>query len=262
MQRIALVRTRVLLCSFVGALGVSGCGGSAPAQGSVSLTWSIFDGLNGQPATCATVGAASVSLQATSQAASGGSVTLSVPCARSSSGTIELAVGTYRIVPQLVTADGAVLATASDQTAAVTAGQTTALTPALFAASTRSGFFALSLSTGSTNCQPGGAGITGVSMFLEHAGDGCAPTTLIRSRGGVQLGTYDINNCSSPSVTSCIEADELLTAGNLTPGSYILRVRAKRGPLDCWKLDETFTLVPGRPLVRTLTLAHAPDAGC
>jgi hypothetical protein len=249
------------LCSFVGMLGASGCGGNAPAQGSVSLTWSIFDALNGQPATCATVSAASVSLQATSQAASGGSVTLSVPCARSS-GTIELAAGTYRVVPQLVTADGAVLATASDQAATVTAGQTTALTPALFAASTRSGFFAVSLSTGSTNCQPGGAGITGVSMSLEHSGDGCAPVTLVRSRGGAPLGTYLANNCSSPSVTSCIEADEVLTAGDLTPGSYILRVRAKKGPLDCWKVDETFTLVPGRPLVRTVSLAHAPDPGC
>ena len=268
MQKIALVFSRVLLCSFVGVVGASGCGGSAPAQGSVSLTWSIFDALNGQPATCATVSAASVSLQLTSQAASGGSVTLLLPCARGG-GTGALAVGTYRVVPQLVTADGAVLATAPDQTATVTAGQTTALVPALFAASTRSGFFAVSLSTGAagvTNCLPGGTGITGVVMTLEHAGgpvdSGCAPVTLIRTRGGTQLGSYVANNCSSPSVTSCIETDEVLTAGDLTPGPYTLRVRGKKGPLDCWKVDETFTLVAGRPLVRTLALAHTPDPGC
>lgn len=261
MNKIALARSRGLLCLFLGLVGASGCGGSAPAQGSASLTWSIFDALNAQPATCATVSADSVSLQLTSQASSsGGSVTLSLPCARSG-GTVELAVGTYRVVPQLVTADGAVLATGPDQTATITAGQTATLIPALFAASTRSGFFAVSLSTGSTNCQAGGAGITGVAMFLERSSGGCASTTLIRSRGGTQLGSYDVN-CSSPSVTACIEADEVLTAGNLTPGSYILSVRAKKGPLDCWKLDETFTLVPGRPLVRTLTLVHAPDPGC
>jgi hypothetical protein len=260
MNKIALARSRGLLCLLLGLAGVSGCGGSAPAQGSASLTWSIFDALNGQPATCATVSAVSVSLQLTSQANSGGSVTLSLPCARSG-GTVELAVGTYRVVPQLVTADGTVLATAQDQTATVVAGQTTALVPALFAVSTRSGFFAVSLVTGTgTNCRPDGAGITGVAMFLEHSG-GCAPTTLIRSRGNTQLGTY-ASNCSSPPVASCIEADEVLTAAGLQPGSYTLHVRGKKNALDCWKVDETFTLVPGRPLVRTLTLAHAPVPGC
>jgi len=261
---LVLVLSGALLCSFIGLGCASGCGGGVPARGSVSLTWSIFDALNGQPATCATVSAASVSLQLTSQAANGGSVTLSLPCARGT-GTGGLAVGTYGVVPQLVAADGTVLATAPDQTATITAGQTAALVPALFAASTRSGFFAVSLSTGiagATNCQSGGAGITGVAMSLEHSGSGCAPKTLIRSRGATQLGTCDANNCSSPSVTSCIEADEVLTAGDLKPGPYTLRVRAKKGALDCWTLDERFTLVPGRPLVRTLTLAHAPAPGC
>lgn len=268
MNRNARNVSTILVSSLVGLACASGCSGGAPASGSVSLTWSIFDALNGQPATCATVSAVSVSLQLTRQADSGGGVTLSLPCARGAA-TAELAVGTYRVVPQLVTADGAVLATAADQTATVAAGQTLALLPALFAASTRSGFLAVSLAAGGagvTSCQPGGAGITGVAMSLEHAGgpgdSGCAPVTLVRSRRGAELGTYLANDCSSPSVTSCIEADEVIAAGDLTPGPYTLRVRGKKGPLTCWTLDETFTLVPDRPLVRTLTLAHAADPGC
>jgi hypothetical protein len=261
MKKIALVRSVTLVSSLVTC--ANGCGGGAPARGSVSLGWSMFDQLDGQPVSCVAVSAASVSLQLTSQAAGGGSVTLLLPCARGA-GTAELAVGTYRVVSQLVTADGTVLATATDQTATVAAGQTAALVPALFAASTGSGFLAVSLVAGSpgvTNCQPAGAGITGVAISLEHSGS-CAPTTLVRSRGGTQLGSYGANNCSSPGVTGCIEADEVLTAGDFEPGPYTLRVRAKKGALDCWTLDETFTLIPGRPLVRTLTLARLSGPGC
>jgi hypothetical protein len=149
-----------------------------------------------------------VALQATPRAAGGASVTLTLPCARGGSAG-ELAVGAYRIMPQLVTADGAVLATAPDQSATVVAGNPIALAPVVFAASTpastRSGFLVASLSIGPAgvaNCQ-GGAGMTGVALVLAHGEGGCAPVRMVRSRGGLLLGTYDANNCVSPSVTSC-----------------------------------------------------------
>lgn len=257
MKKIALLLSRLLVRSFLWLTCASGCsGGSMPAQGSVSLTWSIFDSVTGQPTTCAAVNAASVVLQLTSS--TGGS-TLSLPCARDT-GTAALAVGTYGVVPQLVTADGTVLATATDERATVAAGQTATLVPALFAASTNSGFLAFSLSTGAagvTNCQ-GGAGITGIAMSFEHSGGGgCAKAVVVRSRGGNPLGTYVADDCSSPAVTSCIEADEVLTAGELKPGPYTLHVRGFNGARQCWSVDETFTLAPGRPLVRTLTLVRS-----
>ena len=262
MKKIALVLSRLLVSSFLWLTCVNGCsGGSTPAQGSVSLTWSIFDSVTGQPTTCAAVSAASAVLQLTSSTGSG---TLSLPCARNT-GTAALAVGTYGVVPQLVTADGTVLATATDERATVAAGQTTTLVPALFAASTNSGFLAFSLSTGAagvTNCQPGGAGITGVAMSFEHSGGagdtGCAKAVVVRSRGGNPLGTYVAEDCSAPPFTSCIEADEVLTAGGLKPGPYTLHVVGTRGAQQCWTVDDAFTLTPGRPLVQAPTFVRSP----
>src|SRR5262249_23055563 len=121
-----------LVCSVLSVALASGCGSNPPAQGSVSLAWSIFDALNGQPTTCDAVGAASVGLQLTGPT---GSTTLSLPCERGA-GTAQLAVGAYSVVPQLVTADGTVLATATDLRATVTGGLTATLVPAVFAAST------------------------------------------------------------------------------------------------------------------------------
>lgn len=263
MKKIALLVSRLLVSSFLWLTCANGCsGGSTPAQGSVSIAWTIFDASNGQPTTCEAVGAASVLLQMTS---STGSSTLSLPCARNT-GTDAIAAGTYSVVPQLAAADGTVLGTANDQRATVTAGETTALFPALFSASTSAGFRAFSLSTGATgvtNCQPGGAGITGIAMSLEHSGGagdtGCAKAVVVRSRGGTSLGIYVAEDCSAPPVTSCIEADEVLTMGGLKPGPYTLHVTGTRGGAQCWKVDDAFLLTPGRPLVRPVTLARTPS---
>jgi hypothetical protein len=266
------VVSRALRCAVLGGAvlggGALGCGGNASTtQGAASLMWSIFDASTGLPASCAAVGASGVTLHATPEAGNGGAISLTLPCARGGSAG-ELAAGTYRILPQLVAVDGGVLSNAPEQSATVVVGQTTALAPAVFAASTsastRSGFLAASLSIGPAgvpNCQ-GGAGMTGVALVLAHGDGRCAPARLVRSRGGFLIGTYDANNCISPAVASCVEADEVVTVGDLEPGPYILRVRGKKGGLECWTADETFTVVPGTPLVHMFALTASSSPGC
>ncbi len=200
-------------------------------------------------------------------AGNGGSNSLTLPCARGGS-TGELSAGDYHVTPKLVAADGGVLSNAPPQNATVMAGNTTALGPVVFAASssasTRSGFLAASLSTGPAgvpNCQ-GGAGMTGVALVLAHGDGSCARARFVRSRGGFLIGTYDADNCISPSLASCVDADEVVTVGDPEPGSYILRVRGKKGSLEWWTADEAFTLVPGTPLVHAFTLKLSQAPGC
>ena len=95
-----------------------------------------------------------------------------------------------------------------------------------------------------------GAGISGTSITLEASDGGCAPVTFIRNDGGAQIGTYNVN-CGAPSVTTCIENSEILTSPDLTPGTYVMHVRGKRGPVDCWAADTTLVVpLPGQPPLR------------
>lgn len=267
MKKVSRAFSTALVGSCLGSMSVLACAGGAPVRGSVSLSWSIFDALTGLPATCGSVGASAVVLQATPQAAAAGT-SVKLSC-EGTAGSGELAAGSYRVVPQLVRADGAVLSQGPEQAATVIAGKTTALAPVVLAGSTtatvRSGFLAASLAIGPSdvkNCQ-GGAGMTGVALVLAHGDGSCAgPLKLVRSRGGFLIGTYEAPDCVTPPVTSCIEADEQLTVGDLEPGSYILRVRGKKGGLECWTADEPFTLAAGTPLVHTFALTTSAAPGC
>jgi hypothetical protein len=189
-----------------------------------------------------------------------------MPCARGT-GVMEADVGTYTVTPELLGADGTVLATAPNQTVVIAAGQTAPLAPLVFAAPLPSGFLALSIVNGTaglSNCQASGAGMTGTALWLERSGrkTGCAPTTFVRSRAGVQTGTYAATSCSTPAVNTCIETDERLTAGTLDPGTYVLHVRGNQGADQCWSADETITLLTGTPSVGTVTLSRGPGPGC
>jgi len=252
----------VVLVAF--AIG-SGCGGGSPAPstpGSISLAWSITD-LDGQSIACAQVNARSVALRLRNRA-SGNVVATAFPC-QSSPSTTQLAAGAYDITLELHAADGTRLATAPDQTdVTIVGGQLKRLTPVTFAASTK-GSLVISVATpATTNCQPvgvNGAGITGTTITLERADGGCAAVTFVRSVGSTQRGTYTVN-CSSPSVAACIEKNETLTT-SLASGTYRIHVRGKLGTIDCWQRDDALEVPPpGKPLVRTLGLAHQNIPGC
>jgi len=245
-----------------------GCGGSGPGNppGTLTLSWSIND-LDGKPTTCAKVNARNVAVRIRSRASTD-VVATAFPCGNSPV-SAQAPAGVYDITFALNAADGTRLATAPDQTSVVVAsGKVKTLAPLTFAAATGGRLVAsLTAPPTSSNCKStgsGGAGITGVSIAVEHVVNraGCAPVTFIRTRGSIQLGTY-ASQCSSPPVTSCIEADETLTVPSMDPGSYFIHVIGKIGAQDCWRTDETFVVPPpGKPLTRTLHLTRQNLPGC
>lgn len=258
----------VLLMTAMLALLGACTGGSPPqppASGTVALAWSIFD-TTSQPATCDQVSGRSVALRLRPHV--GGNVSATaMPCAPGS-GTVQVAPGVYDIAIELHAADGTRLASAPDQTGiSITAGRTTRLTPVRFAATMTFGLVASIATSATTNCQAttsGGAGITGTSLTLERVDpgrEGCAAVTFSRAQGTTQEGTYEVN-CSTPSVTTCIENNETLTA-SVPPGTYLIHVRGKRGTLDCWRGDDRLTVSPsGRPTLHTVALMHGAQPPC
>ncbi len=257
----------VLLATAMLALIGACTGGSPPppTSGSVALAWSIAD-TTSQRATCDQVGARSVALRLRPRAG-GNAIATAMPCAPGS-GTAPVAPGIYDVAIELHAADGTRLAIAPEQTGiSITAGRTTRLTPVRFAANMTFQLAASIATSATTNCQStasGGAGITGATVTLERIDpgrEGCAAVTLSRAQGATPRGTYTVD-CSSPSVTSCIESDEKLTT-SVPPGTYAIHVRGKRGTLDCWRGDDTFTVpVSSYPTLHTVALLHVDQPFC
>jgi hypothetical protein len=253
-----------------------GAGGTATAAlatttcpGSISLAWSITSA-SGQPATCAQVGATSVALRLLSRTG-GAPVFTAFPCA-GSPGTANVAPGLYDAAIELHDANGTRLATAPPQNSVpIAIGRTKVLAPATFTVGPGGGGtsrIALTLEAQNvgSNCQPtstGGAGITGTTVTIVRVGGGCAAATLIRSRGGTQIGNYQVN-CSSPEVATCIERDETLTSTSplLAPGSYVMRVRGLVGPVECWTAEAQLDVPAVGQLQRRIVLQRQTAPGC
>ena len=255
-----------LITTLLALASSPACGSCSPdtsARGTASAAWSI--NLLGRSATCARVGATSVSLFLHSRA-SGIDVTSTFACTDTEGTTSPVAAGTYDATFTLHAADGAILATAPTQ-ASVTIGadQVAALALVAFAVPDR-GKLSLSLAALSTrtNCMPpdkGGAGITGELLVLENAGGGCAPVTFVRSRGTTTLGTYTVN-CSSPQVASCIERDETLTVEGVNSGPYVISVIGLIGPTRCWSGVDVLSVPAGASFAKPIQLAPDGAVGC
>jgi hypothetical protein len=151
----------------------------------------------------------------------------------------------------------------------VAVGRTTALTPVTFALGTGGGgssgvALTFEAENVASNCQAsssGGAGITGTTVTIVKVGGGCAPVTLTRNRGGAQVGTYKVN-CSSPQVAACVERDETLTTTGLAPAAYVLHVRGKIGPVDCWVADPQIDVPASGQLQTRIVLRHQIAPSC
>jgi hypothetical protein len=264
------------LLAMVAMAACEGTGGATAAlstsacPGSVSLAWSITSA-SGQPLTCAQAGATSVALRLLSRTG-GAPVFTAFPCT-GSPGTANIAPGLYDAAIELHDASGGRLATAPPQTSvAIAIGRTKVLTPVTFTVGSGGGGgtsrIALTLEAENvgSNCQAtsaGGAGITGTTITIARVGGGCAAATLIRSRGGTQVGTYQVN-CSSPQVAPCIERDETLTSTStlLEPGSYVMRVRGLVGAVDCWTVETQLDVPAVGQLQRRIVLQRQNAPGC
>ncbi|HEY0484398.1 MAG TPA: hypothetical protein VGD37_43055 [Kofleriaceae bacterium] len=258
-----------LLCSLAALVAIASstacgtCGPDMAARGSASAAWSITVG--GQPATCAQVGAASVSLLLHSRA-SGSDTVSSFACTQVLGATSPVVAGAYDATLTLHAADGATLAAMPTQASvSIGAGEVTALRPAAFAVSGR-GKLVLSFATLSTrsNCLPhdqGGAGLTGEVIFFERIGGGCAAVTFTRSRGNTTIGTYTVN-CSAPPVASCIERDETLSIDDLESGPYAISVSALVGTTRCALGNDVLSVPAGATLTKPIQLAPQQGPSC
>jgi len=252
-----------VLCALASSAACNNCDPDNTARGAASAAWSITAA--GRPATCAQVGAASVSLLLHSRG-SGGDVTSVFACTDPEGTTRPIAAGAYDSTLTLRAADGATIATAPTQTAVtIGAGQVAALAPVTFTADGPGKLtLAITALARRSNCprpDQGGTDITGSLITLVHAEGGCAPVTFTRARGTTTLGTYTVN-CSSPQVVSCIERDETLTAEGVGAGPYTVHVFGLAGPIRCWAADDVLSIPAGASLVKPIQLAPVLATGC
>jgi len=258
--------------SCPGAVSIAWSSTSTFAQlscpGSVSIAWSIANG-SGQPSSCFQTRATSVAVRL--QNRTGGTpVFTAFPC-NDGAGTANIAPGLYDVAIELHDANGATLATAPVQASvAVAVGRTKTLTPAAFIVNGGggggggTGHVQLTLQTAgfASNClSTGGAGITGSLITIITDGGSCAAVKLIRTRGGVEVGTYQVD-CGSPSVTTCIEADERLTAPDLAPGNYTVHVRGAVGAGACFAAHATLAVPQTGQLTKLIVMQHQNAPGC
>jgi hypothetical protein len=244
---------------------VTGCPAPPPpANGSISVAWTIRSGPGGLPITCEQVDARFAALRLRNRATNT-VVSTAFPCANSP-GTAQVAPGLYDVSFQLNGADGFLLGTAPDQTnVSVISARRTDLAPVtfIFGATPPTTLVLRIATSATTNCRPtslGGAGITGNTITLVRSDGGCAPVRFIRRRGTEDRGTYQVN-CSSPEIAPCIEKDETLTT-TLGRGEYDVSVRGRIGAANCWARDDTLTIPVGGNVSRTLGLQRTPGAGC
>src|SRR5262245_35562065 len=109
-------------------LACDSCGSDMAARGSASILWSITQ--LGRPATCADVGAASVSVVLHPR--SGADVTAAFACTDNQVITSQVLAGAYDATLTLRSADRIAIATAPAQTITISAGQVAELSPVVF----------------------------------------------------------------------------------------------------------------------------------
>ncbi len=273
MSVMSVVRGLVLSAAWLAGCGSGGGFPDAPPidspkpPGTFDLAWKVTD-TSGNVITCDQIGAQTVTVLTRNRAIQGGSTEV-FTCGTLMGTSGPLIAGTYDMDFELSGTGGAVgtgvIATASKQMGIViTSGGKVELTPLTFAVNATGGLkLTLASNKPGGNCGTvanNGAGITGMSLILQHAGTGtCEPVTFTyASNGTLPGGTYTVN-CTSPNIAPCIEANQELTASGVPSGSYQVHVRGKIGTSDCWTNDDSMSIPPlARDLVRTLNLGAGP----
>lgn len=256
-----------LLCSVSALLALasaacSDCGPGSATSGTAAAAWSIA--LGGRPATCAQVGAASVSVLLHSR--DGADVTTSFDCTDGRGVSLPIVANAYDATLTLRAADGAVMVSSSTQGAiTIGAGQVTALTPVVFTAAGRGKLtLAIVPLSDSLACRPrnqGGLGLTSHEISIVRAEGACTPVTLVRTRGRVVVGTFLVN-CSTPQTASCIERDELLTIESMPSGPYLLGVHGWSGVFQCGAANDVFVVPSNGALTKRVQLAPQDPTHC
>ena len=251
----ALAATIVTVaCGGGGGFPDAGPTGDAARGGTLSLGWSLVKMADGTPISCDQVGALTVTLVLRNRAMQGG-FTEVFSCNTRMGTTPAVPAGTYDVNFELSGVNGLISTSAEQRGLVVTAGNTTALAPVTF---TVNAIGALDLRIDALdaggNCG-GGAGITDVTITLNHASGGaCEPVTL--SIGGAP---YTIN-CNAPQSVGCIEKTTAITATNVPTDNYVIHIRGS-APGKCFVNDDSLRVPPNAmTLTRTLSLAETATA--
>ncbi len=268
-------RVLTLAAGLLGLASSAGCGGCdgggfdagitdvSAGEARVSFAWSLSDPATGGTVTCDKVDAnATVFVEIRGA----GTVSSAVFACKSLQAVSDpLTPGTYRFLYELhLSATGGVVPAAGQSGVVVSAGQSVALAPITFPVDATGGLELMLQAGAAGNCGAAGAGISEMSISLEHAGaagdTGCEPV-LIQLSG--RSDTYNANDCSSPPAVRCIESSETLTVPGLPSGPYQIHVRGKEGMLDCWGNNDTIRVPPqGKALRQTLHLVRLATPGC
>jgi hypothetical protein len=238
-----------------------------PPGGTFSVAWAVTDA-TGKPITCDRIAATNIAVELRSHDTAN-AFHDSFGCGSGQGTSLVVPPGSYDISFELVGTYGT-LATASDQVnVAIASGQDTQLAPLTFAVDAR-GAVALHVTTGRPGGNCGaisamGAGITAMTLTLQHTSGGCEPVTLTIAPGATKPGSTYTVNCASPQIAACIEKDQLVSAGNVPSDRYVLRIRGKIGAQDCWAnvADEGLQVPPlGKTVNQTFTLTKLSGPGC
>ena len=238
---------------------------AAPPGGTFSLSWKITD-TAGTPITCDPIGATNIAIELHSHQ-SGNGFTDSFGCGSGTGTSRELDAGTYDVVYTLEGRSGTLASGIQQLNQPILSAQSTTLDPVTFAVDAE-GALALHVDSHKTGGNCGtiakmGAGITGMTLTLQHSPGGCEPLTLTISPGATQPGGTYVVNCASPVVAPCIENDQKLSAGGVPADHYQIKIRGKIGATDCWANDDQFDVPPlGKTLSQTLNLQKLANPGC
>lgn len=254
------------------AVGCSGNGGgfpdapipdAPPPNGSFKLDWAVSD-TGGNPISCDTVGAVSVTVDFHNRAVEGG-LTEAFVCSTGEGTSGPLVPGTYDLQFHLVGTGGVVLAEGTPQLGVeIPAGATTDLTPLAFSVEA-TGNLALKINTLRADGNCAATGATGGNIdamtitFNDTATGACAPVTFDIQPMNLQ---YTVD-CTTPVSAPCIENDQTLSATDVPSGNYTIHIRGKETGTDCW-LNNDSVKVPGagKTLTETLNLGFQTIGGC
>jgi hypothetical protein len=252
---------------FVLYLALAACGGGGgfpdgrPADspgptGTFSVTWTVSD-QNNQPISCDRIAAQTMTVLTHNLAIEGG-LTEPFSCSTGMGKSQGLAPGNYEMDFELAGTFGVVARGAKQAPVRIDANSNVELAPVTFQVEALGGVV-LKLSAGGGNCGASGAGIDQMSMTLRHNSDGtCEPITFMISDG-----TQYTVNCTTPTLRSCIEDTETMTATNIPSDSYTIGIRGLVNGKECWQNMDTIQVPPlNKLLIRTLNLGKTTTPGC
>lgn len=215
----------------------------APANGTVSLTWTIAD--QGNPLTCSGVGATVVSLTLIPTDQPFGTTDV-ISCSAGMGASRPVPPDEYNVTASL---GGVAAESVEFRDVVIEPGEDTPIGAAAFEVDAVGGFLFRIVAGGQGNCTPpasGGAGIDAMELELQSIGGGCVPVTFDIAAGATLPAATFTSTCPATGQAPCIAQDQdVSVAPTLQTGSYRLTIVGRIGPDPCWSRTGQFDVPAG-----------------